>query len=243
MVVGAPAKPAPVVAHQVEVQVVAAHLQRRAAAAAVGGRIGARRGVAEGGQVDASGAGNTRSQPQHSRSPSPTSSPPPRPQPHTEPPPHHHGPVAAPHLGLAVLQLLHRALVEHERRGAGGRRQALLAARVDGVNGPVVGVERHAAQAAHRVDEQQGAVGAAHLACSGRKGSGVRGRATEGWRRECLSAHALVLAAAAALSLSPFPPSPNGCTHRRPPGFGARRWKSRPGTGRAARACGPPPPP
>lgn len=52
-------------------------------------------------------------------------------RPHPTPP----SPAQPPsHLGLAGADLLQRTVVEHERRGARGRAQALLAAAVDGVN-------------------------------------------------------------------------------------------------------------
>mmetsp|Transcript_19465 Transcript_19465/g.49518 ORF Transcript_19465/g.49518 Transcript_19465/m.49518 type:complete len:350 (+) Transcript_19465:536-1585(+) len=65
---------------------------------------------------------------------------------------------------LARQQLLQCALPQHHGRRAGGPRQALLRARVDRVNAPVVREQRHAAQRAHRVHQQQRAVLAAQLA-------------------------------------------------------------------------------
>lgn len=160
--------------------------------------------------------------------------------------------AVAAHLCLAVLDLLQRSLVQHERRGPRRRRQALLATGVHGIDGPGVGKQRHAAQRGHRVNQKQRAVLAAHLAhaAAGREWRACarmcvcereRGRAGQGRQAgaACSSGRPASAPVESCLGRllpaclpvgggAPGPAAPPLSLPLTPPGSAARRWTTRP---------------
>eukprot|EP00983_Pelagomonas_calceolata_P107903 1159398-Pelagomonas_calceolata.AAC.5 len=71
------------------------------------------------------------------------------------PHPHHHSFCPLTRHLLAPLHLVHRLLAEEQGRSTRRAAEALLGARVNGVHAPGIRKQWHAAQAAHRVYQEQ----------------------------------------------------------------------------------------
>ncbi len=61
-------------------------------------------------------------------------------------------------LALAVANLFQGALVEADRRDAGGAGEAFLGTRIDGVDSPLVNLDRRTTQGGHRVNDRQAVI-------------------------------------------------------------------------------------
>mmetsp|Transcript_15758 Transcript_15758/g.45027 ORF Transcript_15758/g.45027 Transcript_15758/m.45027 type:complete len:347 (+) Transcript_15758:350-1390(+) len=83
--------------------------------------------------------------------------------------------IVRPHLGLPALELFDCTVAQEEWCRPWWRAEALLGATVDGVNLPVIGKDGHAAQGAHRVHKEQGAVLLTEIPDTGQRLLNTRG--------------------------------------------------------------------